>query len=555
MERFAFIHGSSVGQSAFIPTNAPATICNDIANKYFQGRTLRQKESATKLSLFIDLYKSLDGNSNCVYSFVNNNCRGANGREGQYFAITIICKGVYVYPEAIYRMLYSAYSQMFATGKIIGVNKEGEEQYIISQFSEENEYLSVFLKKIENVFDNIANGLGKVIDLNFHVADYDSWRGTKVNIDACNSMATYKDLCDIGRLYISEEYESPSERIKVLEEYVKKMEGEKTEMEHRDMEAKRLGKSKVRGEIENLNLQIKKKDAEIDSLLKENNGYKATIATVCNELEKYAKIGKSISNIQGRKSQYQSKSKKDILKICLLFVVLALTILSSLLNYCFFRNISSSFGKDKETSEIVADEKQHNSSNQVPQTSQSSTSTSLVISPNSVESEANGGEYSISIVTDGEWNVPDSPADWIELNKIDNERLSVVVKPHKSQDMRGCTFMIKTETSEEQIRVTQEGKSVDTAAPVDYGIVVKDTDGNVLQQGAVVKKGQQLTVTVSNLSIASTGFGWKYWNCTGNKQNVREVTVTVQAQKGNEVIISYGDTSANGYRQRFKLKL
>ena len=56
MERYVFIHGSSVGQSAFVPTGAPDAICNDIAAKYFQGRTLRQKESAAKKALFLDLY-------------------------------------------------------------------------------------------------------------------------------------------------------------------------------------------------------------------------------------------------------------------------------------------------------------------------------------------------------------------------------------------------------------------------------------------------------------------------------------------------------------------
>ena len=52
MKCFVFMHGSSVGQSILVPTDAPAKICNDIANKYFQGRILRQKESSAKLRPF-----------------------------------------------------------------------------------------------------------------------------------------------------------------------------------------------------------------------------------------------------------------------------------------------------------------------------------------------------------------------------------------------------------------------------------------------------------------------------------------------------------------------
>ena len=95
-----FIHGSSVGQSAFVPAGAPELICNDIAVKYFQGRTLRQKESAARKAMFVDLYNGSQGIYS-VYSFVNNACFGANGREGQYFAISILCKGAYIYPESI----------------------------------------------------------------------------------------------------------------------------------------------------------------------------------------------------------------------------------------------------------------------------------------------------------------------------------------------------------------------------------------------------------------------------------------------------------------------
>lgn len=358
MERFVFIHGSSVGQSVFMPVDGVETIGNDIANKYFQGRTLRQKESSAKMALFVDLYKDSNGALYCIYSLVNNDCRGANGREGQYFALSIVCKSVYVYPEIVYKMLYSAYSQMFKANKILETNKEGEGQFVISQFKDEEEYLSVFIKQIRDVFDTISSGLYKTFDSSIHLADYDSWRGTKVCIEVCNSIETFDSLCEIGRLYISGEYESPSQKIKVLEGRIKSLEAEKAKFERHNAETKRFEKSKVRDEIDKLNLEIKQKDNEIESLSAENNGYKAAIEIVHNELDKYAKVGKAISNLQGKKSQYESKSKKDLLKICLLFIVLVLNILVGVMNYAFFRDLSSSLEKLQEKGEITGDGKQ-----------------------------------------------------------------------------------------------------------------------------------------------------------------------------------------------------
>lgn len=549
MERFVFIHGSSVGQSTFILSDSPTSVCNDIANKYFQGRTLRQKESAAKQLLFVELYKSPEGDNYSVYSFVNNNCRGANGRDGQYLALTIICKNVYVYPEPIFRMLSSAYSQMFATGKIIGGNKESEEQYIISQFSDASGYLSIFLKRIEGFFDNISNGLSKALDSNNHIADYDSWYGKKVNVDSCNSMAAFKSFCDIGRLYISEEYESSEKKIKVLEEYINKLEKEKAELEHLSSEAKRLEKSKVHEELEELNSQIKEKEEEIDSLKIENKNYKTTIEAVRGELEKYAKIGKSITDIQSKKPQYQSKSKKDIIKICLLLIILILTILSSLMNYAFFRNISPFPKENKEMSENVGTKQ---TSSQTPAGDNEIVDpTSLVITPTNIESEAKGGNYEINITTDGKWNAPLSPNDWVIITKSNDGRLSIGIKQNASQNSRECTFMIKTGNLEKQIRVTQKGKSV-----IDYGVVVKDDTGKSLRDGDSVQNGQTLKVIVTQPSMSANGFGWKYWNCLGSStKNDKEVTVTVKAQQGNEIVISYGDLSKNGYREKRKLKL
>jgi len=549
MERFVFIHGSSVGQSVFIPVGGIETLCNDIANKYFQGRTLRQKESSVKLALFVDLYKGSDGAVYCIYSFVNNECRGANGRDGQYLALSIVCKGSYIYPEIVYKMLYSAYSQMFEKNKILGTNQEGKNQFVISQFKDEEEYLSAFCRQIGIVFDEISNGAGKTFDSGISTADYDSWRGTKVSIDLCNSMETFGSLCKTGRLYISEEYESPSQKIKVLEERIDSLRIEKEELERRSAEAKHSEKSKVRDEIEELHSQIKQKDAEIESLSVENCEYKVAIESVRNELDKYAKVGKAISNLQGKKSQYESKSKKDLLKICLLFIILILVILSSIMNYVFFRDIPPFFENSKETSGIVTE---------VTSAVNSGTSenpvNSLVVTPKDLQFEAQGGSREINITTDGEWKCPDPPNDWIRLEKQDYNRLLVSVEAQSANHNRECTFMLKAGNLEKQISITQKGHSVNTA---DYNIIVTNSSGRKLKQNDFVQKGEVLSVTVANPSMAQNGFGWKYSNCSGNdKKNVKEVRVTVGDKSGQNVVISYGDVrTQTSPRTRFILKL
>ena len=279
MERYVFIHGSSVGQSAFVPTGAPEAICNDIAVKYFQGRVLRQKESAAKKALFIDLYSSSHGVYS-LYSFVNNACYGANDRDGQYFAISILCKGVYVYPESVYTVLNSAYDAMFKSGNILRTAEDGEPKYVISQFNEQIDYLSAFLKKVEEAFDKVLAGQARVLGTNTKSADYDAWRGHKVSIDICNSNATYNALSEIGRLYVSAEYESASETVVLLQAQVQRLQTEINEIENKHLEAKRSMKSKERHEIESLNSLIHQKDVEINSLQSQNAEYEATIDVV-----------------------------------------------------------------------------------------------------------------------------------------------------------------------------------------------------------------------------------------------------------------------------------
>lgn len=564
MERIMFIHGSSVGQSALIPTDdvVAKKICNDIANKYFGGRILRQKESATKLGLFVDLYKSAQGEIYSVYSFVNNSCRGAassensKGRDGQYFAMSILCKGKYVYPEELYGVLSSAYNQIVKTGKVIIANKDGEDQYVIPQFEEQRDYLNQILKKVGEFFDQVSGGTGKGLPLNSKVADYDSWSGVKVNLDICNSTDIYKQLCETGRAYISEEYESSSKRIKALEADVQRLKIQKNDVENRLAETARSEKSKVRDEIEDLAKQVQQKDSEIQKLKLENEDYKGVINTVRNELEKYAKVGKSITKAQEKETHYQSKSNKDLLKLCLLFLILLLTILIGLMNYLFFRDFSP-FSKQEVKQEIFS--KQGMSETKETKTEQKNVQnvpTNITISPDELVYESEGGEQSI-IVTGGEWDVP-VPAPnqgWIQYHKEAGNKLSVKVQSNELNEPRSATFMIK----DKQIRITQKGKVVVARkkAPVcpDYIIEVTDDEGRKLKPGDIVESGQILIAKIQNPD--GEGCGWKCDNCTSpsKDKNHKEARITVGTDSKKSVVFSYGNLNNSELRKKFYLKL
>lgn len=546
-----FIHGSSVGQSAFVPSGAPELICNDIAVKYFQGRTLRQKESAARKAMFVDLYNGSQGIFS-VYSFVNNACFGANGREGQYFAISILCKGVYIYPESIYSMLSSAYDTIFKNGKILRCIENGECQYVISQFSEQKDYLAAFLKKVEEVFDKLISGEGKTISPNVSAADYDSWRGSKVSLDVCNSASSLKTLTEVGRLYISDEYESASETINILRAQVQRLQAEKTEIETKHLEAKRSQKSKERDELEELSSQIRQKDIEINTLQKENENYEASINAVCKELDKYAKVGKAVADFQNKRSQSQSKDWKDMLKWCLLILIFILTLFSALANFGFFRNLSPLPEKEQtgENKEVVGSAE----SKQV-----SSVATSLTVTPKEVTFTSEGGASEVLVATDGTWDLPSlNDIEWISCSKKDGSTLEIIASANTTGEERTHTFMIKSGQFEKQVKVLQSAAPKNNSPQISYIINVTDAiTGTSIQSGETVHPGQKLKVVVSNPSKAATGYGWKYSNCAGNDQgrNVKEVDVTVGNDASKDVVIAYGGLSNIKLRTPFRLKM
>lgn len=544
MERYVFMHGSSVGQSAFVPAGAPELICNDIAAKYFQGRTLRQKESAAMKAMFVDLYHSSQGIYS-VYSFVNNACFGANGREGQYFAISILCKGTYIYPESIYSMLNSAYDTIFKNGKILKGVENGECQYVISQFSEQKDYLAAFLKKVEDVFDKLISGEGKAISPNVTVADYDSWRGSKVSLDVCNSTSSLKTLTEVGRLYISEEYESASVTINTLRAQVQRLQAEKTEIETKHIEAKRSQKSKERDEIEELNSQIRQKDIEINTLQKENENYETSINAVRKELDKYAKVGKAVADFQNKRSQSQSKGWQDMLKWCLLILIFILTLFSALANFGFFRNLSP-LPETEQTGEIK--EGVGSSDKIVTQGI-----TNFVVSPDNISFSAIGGTRTVIVTSDIDWTLPEQHQDWMSFENIDKNSFEIVVSANNGLE-RNTRFTLKAGSQEKQLKVTQEG-DINVNSGADYGVIIKDksTDAK-LANGSSVLPGQKLVVSVSH-PIFGSNVGWKYVNCAGNEANQKDVNVTVNEDASGHVIITYGDKNDSTKQQSYVLNI
>lgn len=553
MERYVFIHGSSVGQSAFVPIGAPEAVCNDIAAKYFQGRTLRQKESAAGKALFVELYGSSQGIWS-VYSFVNNVCLGANGRDGQYFAISILCNGTYVYPESIYDMLAAAYETMFKNGRILKNAENGQSQYVISQFSEQKEYLTAFLKKIEEVFDKVSAGEGKSLGDNVSTADYDSWRGYKVSLDTCNSISVFKELTGFGRLYVSGEYESASAMISALRSQVSKLQVEKAEIENMHIEATRSQKSREFDKIEDLNSQIRQKDIEIASLQKENAGYEAAIGAVRKELDRYAKVSKAVIDLQDKKTQCQSKRWQDMLKWLLLVLILLFTLLNALASFGFFRDGPTSGEGGQTSGETESTVTGSTAVNDNPNPE----AFSLDVIPSELDFTSGGETKILSIFTDGEWEM-DNLSEWIVCTKDENNVRTLKVKAdtNHSTKNRQCEIVIRSGQIEKKVSIRQAAAASSSSRSniLPYEFIVTDNNGRILKEGDEVTKGQRIHVTVQGRNPGA-GYGWVYVGCSGDNdgKNTESVEITINGRRNsNEVVFSYG--KLNDYSKRKKYTL
>lgn len=538
MEHHVFLHGSSEGQSTIIPSECPIAICDDIANKYFKGRTLRQEKSACKIGLFVDLYSS-SGQDYCIYSYVNNVCRGKNDRPGQYISISIMCKDVYVYPEAIFSMLQSAYYQMFNTRKVLIKNDSGDDQFVIAQFSEQKEYFEALLKKIDSVFSSISSNQCKAIKKDRISADYDSWNGFQVCIDSCNSISTFDQLCSIGRIYVSEEYESPSLKVKKLEDTISSLQKEIEDSKQLSIKEKKSGNNIIKKEIDELKRQLQAKDIEIANLISDNTNYKSSIEIVQNELAKFSKAVKSVEKVQNVKPLYKHHDKIDLLKILLLVLILCFTVISSVLSYAFFRHISSS-PKGQGSDEIISKCEVKDS---IAQDEHIGEMITLEIEPSTLNFESNKSSKEIRVKCGSEWNLPASLPDWISINKLSADCLSVSVSDNQSKDPREYTFMISSGHIETQAKIIQSGRK-------SFGVVVK-ANGQMLKSGDSVVSGSRVTATATNAG-KTNAYGWQYQNCQGPTGNIKEISVLINGSAGQTATISYG--TGNDF-QKFTLKI
>ncbi len=259
MENLIFIHGSSVGQSAFVPSNVPKDIANKIANKYFNGREQRKMSAQYNQGMVVESFESY-----VCFSFLINNCLGSDGRDGQYFAITILSKDKYFYIEELYNLLVKVYNRLFVEqGKILS----SQNKYLIEQFYDEE----TTLQKILNAADsNISKLQYKDINISKISLNHSNvgWQGIKIDKTIANSNKVYDSFIAGERIYLSDEY--PSEQIKHKKELdilLEKNSVLQAEYDNYKKQVERISNNK----IQELEKELRNKDAEIRNLRAEND--------------------------------------------------------------------------------------------------------------------------------------------------------------------------------------------------------------------------------------------------------------------------------------------
>lgn len=551
MDRFVFIHGSSIGQSSYIPQGGPHGICNDICDSYFKGREARCKESEAEKALFVELCNDSNGEKYVCYSFVNNKCIGAavegkEGRPGQYFAISVLSKK-FVFPEPVYTLLSAAYKQLFV-GKII----DSQDCFLINQFEDKKDDFQNAVSQIDKFFGEFSQG--KPIKNGSKHADFNSWKGEKTNLDICNSEHAFEALCNLGRIYISQEYESPNAKIKSLEKKVNDLQNEKAEIEEKINKTKTTERNKNKQELDELAIKLKEKETESKRLQNENDKFKESIGIVRAELDKIEKSSKDIHSLCSKVSDNPNMGKKDVAKLLLLTLVLVFTLISGILSYSFFWNLSSDFEEIKTKIENInnmpeALTKQPEINDQVEQPQvPEETLKSLSLSIPKLDFEADGGTKDIIITSTESWDyVRNSIPSWLTLSMKDN-KLTIKANANTTSDQRNYTFMVRSGNLEKQVSISQKGKKkVEKPEKSDFGMVIKDSKGNALKAGSKVTKGQILIASVGNPSYAGN-VGWTYSGCSGKSDNLKEVNVTVTAESGT-VTIEYGYENDMSKRQ------
>ena len=547
MERYTFIHGSSVGQSIYVPAGLPEQLCNTLADKYFKGRILRQRESALKCALFVELLTHENDNY-CAYTYVNNDCLGANNRDGQYFAITILSKQ-YILPESVYNMLKSAYSQMHKSGKVLTNNDEGKDIFVIGQFKEQGEYLDAFLQLVDNAFKKV--GHITTYDIKGTLANFDTWNGDKAALDICNSTVAFDKFCKVGRMYISDEYESSSSKISSMIKQISDLSSEIQRIQQAQQKDRSKKEGQLQGKISQLQQELRGKDSEILRLQNENERYSETISIVQKELNAYSGASRKVTEEAKRVAQTSPRGKKNYIRLCILIIILALTSLNAVMSYSFFRNIPLIIEEIKAVKETAQSGETEISEAGIGTPQQQ---IQLNISSHSLTFNSDSDENYVYI-SGGDWNVNEE-CDWITATKDSGNRLTIKVTSNTTNKQRNGTVNIISGGTKETITILQKANVV-TPPPVtcpDYKFVVTDQEGNTVNQLDSLVKGTIIKAEIKN-PIFQSGIGWKYSRCesgTGAK-NEKMKNIRITGEPGTTVVFSYGDLNDGNLRKRFFL--
>ena len=418
MERYTFIHGSSVGQSIYVPTGLPEHLCNSLADRYFKGRILRQRESALKYALFVELLTH-ENNNYCAYTYVNNDCLGANRRDGQYFAITILSKQ-YILPESVYNMLKSAYNQMHKSGKVLTLNDEGRDIFVIGQFKEQGEYFDAFLQLVDNAFKKV--GHITAYDIKGALANFETWNGDKVALDICNSTIAFDKFCKEGRLYISDEYETSSSKISSMMKQISELSSEIQRIQQAQQRDKSKKEGQLLEEISLLKQELHGKETVISELRNENDRYSETISIVHKELSAYSGASRKVTEEAKRVAKTSPGEKKNYIRLCILIIILALTSLNAVLNYSFFRNVPLIIEEIKAVKETAQSGETENLEIGIDKSQQP---IKLNISTTLLTFNSDSDENYVYI-SGGDWNVNEE-CDWITATKESGNRLTLKV--------------------------------------------------------------------------------------------------------------------------------
>ena len=547
MERYTFIHGSSVGQSIYVPTGLPEHLCNSLADRYFKGRILRQRESALKCALFVELLTDNNGNY-CAYTYVNNECLGANNRDGQYFAITILSKQ-YLLPESVYVMLKSAYRQMHESGKVLSINDEGKDIFTIGQFKEQGEYLDAFLQLVDNAFKKVAHITTH--DVRGTSANFDTWAGVKLALDICNSTAAFNNFSKVGRLYISDEYETASSKISNMTKRISELSSEIQRIQQAQVKDKSAKEDQLQKKITQLQQELNGKDSEILRLQNENERYNDTISIVQKELSAYSGASRKVTEEAKRVTQTSTRGKKNYIRLCILIIILALTSLNAVMSYSFFRNIPLIIEEIKAVKETVQSGETENPETGIDKSQQP---IKLNISTTSLTYNSDSDENYVYI-SGGDWNVNEE-CDWITATKESGNRLTIKVTSNTTNKKRNGTVNIIAGGTKETITILQEAQVVSSpiVACPDYKFIVKDRNGKIVNERDSLNKGDIITAEIENPSFES-GIGWKYSKCEGGTggKNEKMKNITITGDPGSTVVFSYGNLENKELRKRFVL--